>query len=191
MRFSSLNELFKYKSTCPLCNKQLFLSFNIVNDRAYIKYRRQEEEIFMIVNTLNNDVTYTAFKRPAYRNKLTDLFREENIFLSNCKKREAHANNGKITISNYEYSLSFSINLNKKHNKVEEIQLLNEKFFIFNNEIVQEVLINYEKNETVIYFDESEHHERIVTVPINFINIDDKFSREYLIKKISAISLFE
>lgn len=190
MRFRSLQELINSKQHCPLCDKNLFLGFNIVNDKAYIKYKRQEEDVFMIVNTVSNDVTYTAFKRPIYKNKLVDFCREENVFLANCKFREVQVHRDRVTAANYEYGMSFALNLAPKYNQVAEVELLNEKFFLIDNGLVQEVVINHKVGEITISTIEDKSHEHIVTTPLSYITIDENFNREYLLKKIRTVSLF-
>jgi len=142
----------------------------------------------MIVNTVSNDVTYTAFKRPIYKEK--PLYREENVFLANCKKREVHVHNNKVVHSNYEYTISFSLNLDSKNQNVQEVELLNERFFIIDKGIVHDVTINYKTNETYIaLLEDSVSKEHIIFTPISFISVDKNFNREYLIKKIRTVSL--
>lgn len=187
MRFRSLHELIKSRQHCPICERNLSLGFNIVNDKAYIKYRRQDEDVFMIANTVSNDVTYTAFKRPMYRNELS---REENVFLANCKKREVHVHNNKVVHSNYEYGISFSLIMDSRNQNITEVELLNEKFFIVDRGIVNEVVINYKTDQiTIAFLNDKQSEEVIVTTPLSFITVDGEFNREYLIKKIRTVSL--
>lgn len=184
MQFASLGELLETKKTCPICSGPLEYSFRTVNDRAYVKFRRYDEDVHMTINLNNNHVTYAQFCGEG-----ADVYRQENIFQAHCQKREVLLKEHQLGYSNYQYRMSFCVNLNSTRTAVDEIEILHEKFYFVEGSTGCELTLDYHHNESEIALFE-QNKEKCIIAPMEYIK-HDQLNQPYLMKKVRTILLMK